>query len=276
MTPPQQCPPTIPASRLPAGTLCVKCGYLLDGLTLKDLCPECGSPIEYIQPCELVESLGEVTCRAISRAATIILWGLALALIVAPAMLIAGRMISSLIGMPVRLFDVDLSFSDIAAVLTLVFFIVGSLTTATGQTLSMILSLPATTRDSIQQDRNAAIVLIFLRELSFILLIAPMFFADLVVLSRGYSSCNIVLFTALTLASHICFCHTWGCIAHLAGNPTLERSVRIAKRGIVVGTLVMLFARGAGIFLTLCSLAMIAVSLRRAANTPRPAHASTL
>jgi hypothetical protein len=284
MTPPQESPPTQegpqvspPSARSiqsPSGMLCVKCRYLLDGLGERGICPECGEPFQYIRPCELVEVIGEQACNTLSRAATHILWGLALTTVLAPLILLIGFSISALFAMTVRYQDVDYPVSNIFYVLALASIISGLLVTTQGQVRSLTIPLPTHMVNAAELMRVTAIALAVIRDLLCVVSISASFYLVLTIHMTDLS-CIFVLAAFLFSLSHFCFCHAWEQVARSATNTPLKSTMRSAKYGILIGSLGMCVTMGLSVLLAFISLAMAVVSLRRAANAPRPAPATT-
>ncbi|MBX3382467.1 MAG: hypothetical protein KF864_03055 [Phycisphaeraceae bacterium] len=275
-TPPEPSGQSRPVAEPPgaAGGACETCGYCLDGLGPRKRCPECGTTFEHLRPRELVAVLGEEACRALSRAATRILWGLALATFAPPIVLILGAQAERYIGSVIFIADAGVLTYDIYSVLATAASIIGSLAVASGQYAASLRCAMATPGGSGPiDDSNTLVATLFLREVFFAFFVIGICYTssysrDL----RGLMCCDQIVMTVLYLASNVQVLRIWESMARLTSNQPLRLEFRAARYGTIVGAIGMVFTQGLSVYFIYISIAMSAFSLRRAANAPAPHH----
>lgn len=276
-TPPEPSGQSRPVAEPPgaAGGACETCGYCLDGLGPRKRCPECGTTFEHLRPRELVAVIGEEACRALSRAATRILWGLALATFAPPALLFAGLLAEVVVAKHTVDSQVVVLAVNLFSVLAAAASIIGSLAVASGQYAASHRFARATPGGSGSiDDSNTLAAMLFLREVFFAFFVIWICYTasssprDL----HDIMCCGPIVMTVLYLASNVQVLRIWESMARLTSNQPLRLEFRAARYGTIVGAIGMVFTQGLSVYFIYISIAMSAFSLRRAANAPAPHH----
>ena len=227
----QESPPAAPSSQVPWGTLCVKCGYLLDGLREKDVCPECGTPCEQSIESEIFASIWRNSAEAVCHGCGLIVWGVLL-WIAAPMAFIVILILfysSATVGFALLLVTV------------LPMLIIGSGLIAAGQWMALADPFHDPSLDPARRWTSRARATIVIREALFVISVA------VVIASRTR---NYFFFPGDYLAmgwlvagmcSHYLYHHLWMLRCAIIRKPELSRVMRETKAFVLFGTLLSPF-----------------------------------
>jgi hypothetical protein len=239
----QESPPAAPSSQVPWGTLCIKCGYLLDGLTTDDVCSECGTPCEHSCLGVPLDS-GRVktifsSCRLLLLGFMIQIGGGLLGFI--------GILTMRGSGTPRGVPDWD------TAVLLAGFsspFVLGSLVTSIGLWRGVASPFPAGNEDIAGRSPALTRSAILVRESSLLCAFSLMLYQMAMPhdLSWIINIC-FVLWIPAQLFSHYFFCRAWELRAGHMRQPGLGGDMRDGKNAILYGTLCIPFTLGGSILL---------------------------
>ncbi|MBX3409503.1 MAG: hypothetical protein KF859_06410 [Phycisphaeraceae bacterium] len=209
-----------------------------------------------------------------SRAATRILWGLALATFAPPALLFAGLLAEVVVAKHTVDSQVVVLAVNLFSVLATAASIIGSLAVASGQYAAshrFARAIPGGSGPI--DDSNTLAAMLFLREVFFAFFVIGICYTSFY--SRdlhGIMCCGPIVMTVLYLGSNYQVLRIWESMARLAINQPLRLEFRAARYGTIVGAIGMVFTQGLSVYFISISIAMSAFSLRRAANAPAPHH----
>jgi hypothetical protein len=246
MTPPDECPPTsesqqeskqeskqaAPSSQVPWGTLCVKCGYLLDGLREKDVCPECGSPCERSMESEIFASIWRNSAEAVCRGCGLIVWGVLL--------WVAAPM--AFIVILILLYSSATVGSTLLLVTVLPMLIIGSGLIAAGQWKALADPFHDPSLDPARRWISRARATIFIREALFVISVAVVIASPR---TRNYfffpGDYLVMGWLVASMCSHYLYHHLWTLRSATIRKPELSRVMRETKAFVLFGTLLTPF-----------------------------------